>query len=743
MFFMCDGKHRSSHGYTGLLHRAKKIKNETLKIMRRIRQVKSIRSLKAFKVIIPKFIATMLILCALVASNKVLAQATGYHSSSKGGQNADRWVINENNSEYWSYLRLQSGTTEAWNIANEGSLKWRFSSSSDHYDVGLEKMKLENNGNLSLGGNIRGNQSGGTLRIQSDYGYTDIGAVNAGYSHFYTDRPQYYFNKRIIVDEGIISSYNENLQLQTAFSTKMTILNLNGNVGINTSTPTEKLDVNGTARLRGVTQSDAQSRVLVSDANGKVFWREGTTLGADNLGNHKATQDIKPDVDNTHDLGSQLSSFKDIYFDGKLYYDGYVLLHAINFNSYFMGFESGENVTTGTSNTGIGHQTLRDNTSGSDNTAGGHSALIRNTSGNRNTAHGSYSLRHNTSGNNNTASGYNVLYSNYHGNNNSATGSYALNQNTTGSQNTAIGYSALFSNTTGNYNTAVGYSAGPAAQAQYYYLENTTAIGNNARVTASNQVRIGNSSVTSIGGQVSWSTLSDGRFKQDLKEDVSGLGFINKLRPVSYTVDTQKLNTFLGKEEQEVTKIAAAVRAKGVSRRQTGFVAQEVEKVVKEANYVFNGVEAPKNEGDHYSIRYAEFVVPLTKAVQELSAMVEAQKEAIEKQQQQINTLLANKSEEKAIDNVIDGQGGIQLFQNYPNPFTLDTKIEMELPVSVSEAKVLVYNLEGKEVKSLPISRRGKATVRLMGGELEAGIYIYTLIADGKVVNTRRMILTK
>jgi uncharacterized coiled-coil DUF342 family protein len=52
----------------------------------------------------------------------------------------------------------------------------------------------------------------------------------------------------------------------------------------------------------------------------------------------------------------------------------------------------------------------------------------------------------------------------------------------------------------------------------------------------------------------------------------------------------------------------------------TGFVAQEVEQAANELNYAFSGVDAPKNENDFYGLRYAEFVVPLAKAVQELHA---------------------------------------------------------------------------------------------------------------------------
>jgi len=63
---------------------------------------------------------------------------------------------------------------------------------------------------------------------------------------------------------------------------------------------------------------------------------------------------------------------------------------------------------------------------------------------------------------------------------------------------------------------------------------NTTALGYNTVITASNQARIGDAYVTSIGGQVGWTTLSDGRFKTDVNEKRTGLAFIKKLRPVTY-----------------------------------------------------------------------------------------------------------------------------------------------------------------------------------------------------------------
>ncbi|MEO6130508.1 MAG: hypothetical protein ABIQ02_01580, partial [Saprospiraceae bacterium] len=61
----------------------------------------------------------------------------------------------------------------------------------------------------------------------------------------------------------------------------------------------------------------------------------------------------------------------------------------------------------------------------------------------------------------------------------------------------------------------------------------------------------------------------------------------------------------------------------------SGFIAQEVEDAAKAINYEFSGVDAPKNDSDLYGLRYAEFVVPLVKAVQEQQIQIEELKKEI------------------------------------------------------------------------------------------------------------------
>jgi hypothetical protein len=294
------------------------------------------------------------------------------------------------------------------------------------------------------------------------------------------------------------------------------------------------------------------------------------------------------------------------------------------------GFNALYSNQSGQQNTGNGGFCLQGNTNGSFNTAIGYGALISNTSGNYNTASGHQALYSNIGGTQNTASGMNALYSNTSGGYNTASGRRALFSNSTGDNNTANGYEALLSNTTGSSNTALGYRADVSSGT----LSNATAIGYNASVSASNKVRIGNSSVTVIEGQVAFTSVSDGRIKENVQEAVPGLSFISELRPVNYTLNTRKQDEItlqaMPDSIKEKRMLSDEDYLESSSIVRTGFIAQEVEAAAKKVGFDFDGVSTPQNETDLYGIRYAEFVVPLVKAMQEQQVMIEQLKERIE-----------------------------------------------------------------------------------------------------------------
>lgn len=102
---------------------------------------------------------------------------------------------------------------------------------------------------LTIDGAVRGNQSG-ALRISTGYGYVDVGPKTNSYANFYTDRTAYLFDKEIRTSSGSIGSNNSYLSLNTASNTRLYI-NSQGYIGIGTTQPKSRLDVNGTFRISG------------------------------------------------------------------------------------------------------------------------------------------------------------------------------------------------------------------------------------------------------------------------------------------------------------------------------------------------------------------------------------------------------------------------------------------------------------------------------------------------------------
>jgi hypothetical protein len=109
---------------------------------------------------------------------------------------------------------------------------------------------------------------------------------------------------------------------------------------------------------------------------------------------------------------------------------------------------------------------------------------------------------------------------------------------------------------------------------------------------------------------------SDLRLKTDVVNSSLGLDFINNLRPVSYK--------FI---EGSVTDDGQSIPG---TRTHWGLIAQEVKQAVDEADVDFAGwvLLDKENVDSEQALRYEEFIAPLIKAVQELTARVKALEEA-------------------------------------------------------------------------------------------------------------------
>ena len=318
-------------------------------------------------------------------------------------------------------------------------------------------------------------------------------------------------------------------------------------------------------------------------------------------------------------------------------------------NTFVGTVAGGAFATTGQFNTGTGYQALYSNTTGGEKTASGGHALGKNTTGNENTAIGINALWRNTSGSGNTASGAYALSFNTTGAGNAASGYQALQNNTDASCNTASGYYALTQNCSGvssncpaNYNTALGYyagvttygvnanvtgagntflgaSSGPGTSTQ---LNNATAIGYRALVSASNALVLGGTGAYAVKVGIgtatpsniltivqdsatdpiadSWATYSSRRWKTNIQTLQGALDKVARLRGVSYD-------------------------AKADGQHNIGLIAEEVGEVVPEVvAYEANGQDAK-------SVDYARLSALLIEAVKEQQAEIRELKTHVER----------------------------------------------------------------------------------------------------------------
>jgi hypothetical protein len=178
--------------------------------------------------------------------------------------------------------------------------------------------------------------------------------------------------------------------------------------------------------------------------------------------------------------------------------------------------------------------------------------------------------------------------------------------------------------------------------------------------------------------------------------------------------DVQKAYEFLKEEDQKMTSI-----------RHFGIVAEELQKMYPDL--VLEGQDG------YLSVNYSEMVPLLIRSIQALKKELDEMKE--EKARSKNNTPTSSNMPEAI------GRRNI-LFQNTPNPFKEKTTICFRLADDAQNAAVCIFDMSGKLLKKIPVSS-GMESVSINGYELGEGMFLYTLMANGREVDTKRMVLSK
>lgn len=159
--------------------------------------------------------------------------------------------------------------------------------------------------------------------------------------------------------------------------------------------------------------------------------------------------------------------------------------------------------------------------------------------------------------------------------------------------------------------------------------------------------------------------------------------------------------------------------------RHYGLIAQELQDICPEL--------VNKGEDGYLEVNYVELIPVLISSIQELKAKVDIL-EGLSNASVAKSPMTTGISGAAVSDNV--------LYQNTPNPFKEQTVIRFRLAENVQDASICIFDMTGKQLKKLPISP-GMDSVSVGGYELGEGMFIYSLIVNGQVIDTRRMAILK
>ncbi|MBN2805685.1 MAG: tail fiber domain-containing protein [Prolixibacteraceae bacterium] len=230
-----------------------------------------------------------------------------------------------------------------------------------------------------------------------------------------------------------------------------------------------------------------------------------------------------------------------------------------------------------------------------------------------------------------------------------------------------------------------------------------------------------------IRGQYHYATLtllqSDKRLKENIRDIENPLDKILKLEGKKYDYIPESSDT-IGTEKEKAQKAK-------MKKDRLGFIAQEVKEIIPEA-VVY------EEDEDLYYLEYNAIIPVIVEAIKAQQTQIDQMSEEIEK--------LSQKSKEKSATIDDADQSDMQeasLQQNVPNPFSQTTRIGMYLPKEITNAMLYLYNMQGLQMQQFMVHERGYTVVTIEGKTLQPGIYIYSLVADGKEVDTKKMILTQ
>lgn len=250
---------------------------------------------------------------------------------------------------------------------------------------------------------------------------------------------------------------------------------------------------------------------------------------------------------------------------------------------------------------------------------------------------------------------------------------------------------------------------------------------------------------------------SDERLKKNVKSIDNSLEKLRSLNGVSYNYNF-KNNSSTATSMESLTKIKENSSLTEKERRdideylkwkeeeedredlKMGFIAQDMQKIFPEL--------VDEDKEGYLSIDYIGLIPVIVEALKEQQNVIDAQSMKIKELDAKITYLEKVDNKDIKINGTNSINNGSEfvnafLYQNVPNPFSYDTEIKYFIPEGVNNAALYIFNLQGHLLMSESVLHSGEGSLVINATSLQPGIYIYSLLIDGKEVDMKRMILTE
>jgi hypothetical protein len=232
-------------------------------------------------------------------------------------------------------------------------------------------------------------------------------------------------------------------------------------------------------------------------------------------------------------------------------------------------------------------------------------------------------------------------------------------------------------------------------------------------------------------------TVSDSTKKKNIKDlSINALATIKKMRPVTFqwkkVIDGGMKGTQIGLIAQDLETLLPSMVITTNDTVISVTVKDTATSTLVTKNETVKGGKA---------VKYNELFPILIKAIQEQQKMIDSLFAiAKEAKGQRTNNNSNEQGNAGTIHDMELASGNAIIYQNAPNPFGDGTTIKYFIPENVQSALVVFFDAYGNQIKEFKVEEKGMGQLNVSTMNLAVGVYSYSLLVNGKAIDTKKML---